>query len=139
MPGLSAKLYSQVSATATQPSTFRCPGCKAAKPRGDFHKNRQSSSGLQPRCKRCAAKDQRMRKYGLSDDDVARMLIDQQNQCGCCGDELSEGFGTVIDHCHATGVVRRLLCRPCNSALGFASDSRARLKKLDHYLASYGV
>jgi hypothetical protein len=39
-----------------------------------------------------------------------------------------------VDHCHATGVVRGLLCQGCNLALGHTADSRDRLLGLIEYL-----
>lgn len=40
----------------------------------------------------------------------------------------------VVDHDHVTGKVRGLLCRQCNSALGFAGDNPERLERLARYL-----
>lgn len=42
--------------------------------------------------------------------------------------------GLHADHNHATGIFRGWLCLRCNSALGYALDSRDRLQLLINYL-----
>jgi Recombination endonuclease VII len=75
-------------------------------------------------------------KYGLSPEAFEAMLETQGNQCGACG--LAFGESTRddphVDHDHATGAVRGLLCRRCNLALGFARDDPATLRGLLRYL-----
>lgn len=56
------------------------------------------------------------RRYGLTLDQVAALSI---KQCGACPLCRSTPGSLSIDHCHKTGVVRGLLCAPCNRALGF--------------------
>lgn len=76
-------------------------------------------------------------EYGLGVEDVARMFNDQACRCPGCGILLTLGRETHIDHCHATGRVRGLLCRGCNNALGCAKDSPAVLSALIAYLTRY--
>jgi hypothetical protein len=61
----------------------------------------------------------RQRRYGLAPGGFARMLVEQGGVCKVCGsDEPSihrngrKSFHT--DHNHGTGVVRGILCGPCN-------------------------
>lgn len=42
--------------------------------------------------------------------------------CGVCGG-TEPGRRLAIDHDHVTGLVRGLLCRKCNAALGLLGDS----------------
>ena len=55
-------------------------------------------------------------RYGLSEDDYQKMLVNQDNRCACCGGVFIKT--PHIDHCHTTGRVRGLLCAKCNTGLG---------------------
>lgn len=73
------------------------------------------------------------RRYGLTAEDHAQMIIDQDGRCAVC----LEDKPLVVDHDHATGKVRALLCRECNIALGAAGDNSAILLALASYLMSH--
>ncbi len=45
---------------------------------------------------------------------------------------------SAIDHNHATGEFRGVLCKQCNGALGMFGDSPATLKNAVEYLESFG-
>lgn len=47
----------------------------------------------------------------------ARLLKEQNGICALCETPIRAGDDT-LDHCHATGHVRRVLCRTCNGAEG---------------------
>lgn len=66
-------------------------------------------------------------RYGLTRADLDAMLLAQGNRCAICLVEL-EGSGADtnapnVDHCHDSGRVRAILCRPCNIALGHLRDN----------------
>ena len=64
------------------------------------------------------------KNYGLSLQDFDNMLKTQNYLCAICLDDKPGGVGTwKIDHDHATGKVRGLLCNSCNTMLGHAKDS----------------
>lgn len=66
------------------------------------------------------------------------------NQNGCCAicrkflvvsAENSDGFEVAnVDHCHATGKVRGLLCGDCNKGIGFLKDNTTILANAIKYL-----
>jgi hypothetical protein len=58
--------------------------------------------------------------YGLSVEDYDAMLERQGGVCAICKRKPERPL--FVDHCHATGKVRGLLCHGCNSALGFMCD-----------------
>lgn len=82
-------------------------------------------------------KEQRMaRKYGISATDYERMSAEQGGVCAIC-QRLNNGrwdSGLYVDHDHATGRVRGLLCFSCNTALGGFRDSADLMRAGVDYL-----
>jgi|SRR5579859_2273975 len=76
------------------------------------------------------------RRYGLSLEDYELMLEKQQGVCALCENPPSarDRFILNVDHCHATSVVRGLLCIKCNTALGKFNDDPELLRKAATYL-----
>jgi len=70
--------------------------------------------------------------YGMSLEEFDQLLAEQHNACAICGLTSSETL--CVDHCHDTGKVRGLLCRRCNSGLGFYDDDPAFMSKAVAYL-----
>ena len=58
------------------------------------------------------------RKYGLTLADYDRMFEAQGGVCAICGEARPEERTLHVDHDHATGVIRGLLCFRCNQAIG---------------------
>jgi hypothetical protein len=79
-----------------------------------------------------------VRKYKVTLEDYARMLAAQDGRCAICLAPESEQFKGVfhVDHCHASGAVRGLLCRGCNHALGVFKDDPALFARAVEYLSS---
>ncbi len=71
-------------------------------------------------------------KYGVTVEWYEQRLADQDGKCAICG--VAPNHRLVIDHCHATGRARGLLCFLCNSALGKFKDDPAMLRKAIAYL-----
>lgn len=80
----------------------------------------------------------RRKKYGLSPDDFRRLVESQGGLCAVCSVTLVDGSGLAasacVDHCHATGRVRGILCNRCNTGLGLFEDSAASLEAAIRYL-----
>jgi hypothetical protein len=74
-------------------------------------------------------------KYGVTIRDYRRLFVAQGGRCGSCGGEQSpEKLILCLDHCHATGKVRGLLCSNCNRAIGLMKDDPRILRAAADYL-----
>jgi hypothetical protein len=137
-----------------------CTDCGERKPITEFQKHRRGSQGVQPRCRPCAnAKAAQWRaehpyysaqrtsagyfrgtvrwrrieqRYGLTEDQFHAMEAAQDGRCAICGKKRR----LVVDHCHASGKVRGLLCSPCNLAVGFM-ESAGWLQSAQAYLLDH--
>lgn len=79
----------------------------------------------------------RLKRYGLTPEQYDVLLTQQGGVCAICGtDEPGGRWGTMfsVDHDHASGAVRGLLCGGCNLVLGHAKDDAARLRAAARYL-----
>ena len=74
-----------------------------------------------------------LKKYGLTVEDYRALQVKQDGACAICGAKL--GSALCVDHCHACGMVRGLLCLSCNTGLGHYRDDRRRLHAAVAYLA----
>ena len=61
------------------------------------------------------------------------MLAEQGGGCAACGGVNLSGRRLAVDHDHATGRVRALLCDSCNVALGLLAEDPQRLYALASY------
>ena len=79
-----------------------------------------------------------LREYGLTIEQVEQMEVEQGGVCAICQQPPSgrgrNGARLHIDHCHATGRVRGLLCSPCNTALGQLADDPERMQRMIDYV-----
>lgn len=78
-----------------------------------------------------------LRRYGITKDWYYRTLKEQGNCCAICGIGEVQRKGHThfhVDHCHATGKVRGLLCDLCNRGLGYFKDNDKLLNKAVKYL-----
>ena len=57
--------------------------------------------------------------YGITPEEYAELVISAKGLCNICNREFNEILVPCIDHCHKTGKIRGLLCRPCNVHLGW--------------------
>lgn len=135
----------------------RCPGCKLELAAELFALDKSTKDSLNCYCKKCSteiskryyAKNRsevlrrvrpvarrKMLKYvyGITEDDYSAMESACGGVCETCG-SLGDGDYLCVDHCHATGIIRGLLCRKCNAALGLVNDSLATLNAMVSYLS----
>ncbi len=127
----------------------------------NFSKNRNNSDGHTVWCKSCTStymklyrerpggreymkpfeqtynRTHRLKyKYGITADDYLAMFQSQLGKCKICKTE-TPGTGQQnfhIDHDHVSGKIRGLLCRACNSLLGYSKDSIEILQASIDYL-----
>lgn len=78
-----------------------------------------------------------LKKYGITEEQYDAMYHAQNKQCAICRGDAGP-HELAVDHCHATGKIRGLLCLNCNKALGFFKDNIEALDNAVLYLRSHG-
>jgi len=82
----------------------------------------------------------RARMYGMDGADLEHLEGAQGNVCAICGEPEQRIYrgktrrSLDIDHDHATGEIRGLLCSACNRMLANARDNPEVLRKAAGYL-----
>jgi hypothetical protein len=124
-----------------------CPDCRAYVDEKYFARNAGTSTGFGGYCKKHNTERGRLsrqkvhggnrhyhlvRRYGISAAEAVNMAEAQANLCPICRHPLPERHH--VDHDHADGRVRGLLCFTCNSGLGNFSDDVERLERAAAYL-----
>ena len=133
-----------------------CTKCMTCKPVSEFSTRKASADGLNRYCKTCMAKyyqahkgEQRKRmrarnkafpekqwalhlrqKYDMTIEEYNAMVAEQGGKCKICNTETK----LVVDHNHATGKVRGLLCKQCNYAV---TGGVEWAKAVVYYLETY--
>lgn len=141
-----------------------CNCCKQLLPATSFYNRAISEDGLSYTCKTCHYEYNRnwkhlnkekvqeyqseysrnwnlVSKYGITVEDYDRMFCEQNGVCKICSKpetKTNKKTGKIeylaVDHCHATGKVRGLLCMSCNVTLGRVEDDIGILSKMIKYL-----
>lgn len=126
-----------------------CPDCDIVKPLVEFPASRSRGSGRHIYCKPCHNARRRAtlervggsrtyhlkRRYGLTAEE-ADTLLDQQS--GLCA--IYQAAPAVhVDHDHATGAVRALLCFNCNGGLGQFKDNPELLHAAAYYVQFHTI
>lgn len=99
-------------------------------------KTRQNSKGHQRRWNL-------RRFFGMSLEDYDAMLAKQGGGCAICGSKTANESGKGnskylhVDHCHASGKVRGLLCANCNNGIGRFKDEPARMRAAADYVEAH--
>ena len=73
--------------------------------------------------------------YALTLQDFQLMVEAQDNRCLICERRPEANETLTVDHDHATGKIRGLLCGPCNRGLGSFADDAGRLRVAIAYLS----
>lgn len=132
-----------------------CTSCGKQRRLGSFYKNPTGRFGYAAICKDCARlqnteyrrahkqvvprESYLQNEYGMSRKEWETLFIKQDGFCIVCGDWLNldstNGHKRIaVDHDHATGKVRGLLCQRCNLGIGLLRDNLYILEKAVSYL-----
>lgn len=126
-----------------------CRACGESKPLAQFHRHPRGKYGRNSKCKTCSAARSKIRyaqnrearidamrvlRYGLKPGEYDAMLAAQGGVCALCDQVCPTGRRLAVDHDHATGAVRGLLCQFCNQGLGFFRDDTSLLLRAIEYL-----
>jgi hypothetical protein len=80
------------------------------------------------------------KSFGLSVEDYDALLASQGGVCAICGKHPNDAPKRFhVDHDHATGAVRGILCHTCNQGLGQFKDDVARMRAAVAYLERFGA
>ena len=145
----------------------KCSRCKKEKPLRAFTKREKSKDGYRGTCKECRHDDRKKwlknggnvldakiareyrktkkankarlcRLYDITPEEWQRMFDKQEGKCLICETHQSDLKQTLnVDHCHETGIVRGLLCGPCNQALGIMKDNRNIVLRMVKYIDNH--
>jgi hypothetical protein len=74
------------------------------------------------------------RRYNLTPEQVEEMRRAGCAICGTAAGVVGRHGQLHIDHCHATGKLRGVLCSECNVGLGKFKDDPALLRRAAEYL-----
>lgn len=80
--------------------------------------------------------EQRAWRLGVSVGDVRRVIAESGDRCGACSTPLVNAE-MCVDHDHATGALRGVLCRFCNALEGMLNKQAGRVEFVQAYLARY--
>jgi hypothetical protein len=130
----------------TVPSGHKwCGDCGQVKSLDEFVRTRASKTGYGSYCLPCHAvrcrtnADKRggyrtyhlSRRYGITAEEADYLLEQQGGLCAIC----KAAPANHVDHDHATGAVRALLCFNCNGGLGQFRDNPGFLHAAAYYVA----
>lgn len=76
-------------------------------------------------------------KFGITIETYDQMSEAQNGVCAICKRSCRSGRRLAVDHCHRTGAIRGLLCKACNTALGFLEDQPELLDRAKEYLRQH--
>lgn len=104
----------------------RCGHCKQVQPHDAFGSSKTSGDGFSVYCRDCEWRRALMRNCGITGEEYAVVLREQNGKCGLCRvTECRSGLRFAVDHDHACCpgrdrqtpcgyCTRGLLCRDCN-------------------------
>jgi hypothetical protein len=142
---------------------IRCPACDQWKPLGDFHKWSEGLYGASRYCKLCSNEKARKnhelnrskgtdgwevhrrayrnryykKTYGITLEQFEDIFKAQDCKCAICFCPLDideESSKAHLDHNHATGKIRQILCVRCNKGIGYLQEDTEILESAINYI-----
>jgi hypothetical protein len=124
---------------ASRSDRVRCDDCRRRHnlKRGRTNKSRQRAKN--PELARAVYRRWQLAKtYGLTVNQYEELLSAQGGVCATCLTNNPGSKDWHVDHDHATGRVRGLLCANCNLTLGKVGDSVETLERMISYMKGPG-
>ena len=136
------------------PTEILCKKCGETRPIDDFYRHGGPGGKMRRPCRECVRAMRRKAyhergglknvqrdnwaRYGVTPEQYAEMHQQQGGLCAICRRPPGKR-SLAIDHCHASGKVRALLCVHCNAILGHARDEAETLLSAVAYLETHSV
>ena len=117
-----------------------CTKCKTIKPTTleFFPPHNKKKDGLDSWCRKCRATYRSEIRRGafrnVIDDEKLKHVIQSTTDCVICGYVFKKDSEKVVDHDHATGKIRGILCNHCNRGLGHFRDDPVVLEFAKIYI-----
>lgn len=111
-----------------------CIDCRQWLSVGSFNKDSSRRFGLQQYCKPCCKVRHVSHRYSMTKKEASEFL--SRNECEICH---RSNVAFEVDHDHATGKVRGLLCSRCNSAIGLLLEDPALIDAAKVYLERHSI
>lgn len=77
-----------------------------------------------------------LKRYGITSAQFDQMLSAQGGGCALCGNTCPNG-GFYVDHSHATGAVRSILCPRCNTFVGLIETAPSLVPLITSYIKEH--
>lgn len=112
-----------------------CKVCKNIESKEWYENNKERKKQLSQQYRDIKKNQDLKKSYKITLDDYNRMLAEQGESCKICSTHQNQLKRRLcVDHDHATGKVRGLLCDTCNRSLGLLKDNIEVMKKAVKYL-----
>ena len=101
----------------------------------EFRARRQSYVKKYSRTTKARINQQRARlktRYRLTPERLAEMILERKGLCDICGRKPEQRLN--VDHDPQTGVLRGMLCWPCNIGMGQLGHDPEKLRRAADYL-----
>jgi hypothetical protein len=108
------------------------------------HKDRHNAKARERYAQNPTRQVANSRRYKYGTD--GREIYDRQKgKCAICGSNIAYAIvgkrseRSMLDHCHETGIVRGMLCDPCNVGIGRFKDDPNLLRAAAAYVEMWSV